>query len=80
MNFFCRLFGHTWVPDIDVPEPRWNTTKDGHTLVPTSENESIRHLEVCRRCNEEREVGARSHDGDRPQVEPDAAEASEPTT
>jgi hypothetical protein len=66
MNFFCRLLGHTWVPDIHVPDTRWNTTKDGHILELTVGEENVRHLEVCRRCGEEREVGARSHDADRP--------------
>jgi hypothetical protein len=36
---------------------------------PTVGEEAIRHLEVCRRCNAEREFGPRSHDTDRPHPE-----------
>jgi len=66
MNFFCRIFGHTWLAEIETPEVRWNTTKDGHTLVSTVGEESVRHFERCRRCDERREVGSRSHDADLP--------------
>ena len=41
MNFFCRIFGHTWVPETIAPSPRWNTTKDGHILTATSGNTEI---------------------------------------
>lgn len=68
MNVFCRLFGHTWIPETRVPTVRWNTTKDGHVLNPTVGDEGIRHLEVCRRCAEERPASARRHDGDRPSL------------
>ncbi len=68
MNFFCRLFGHTWIPETRAPSVRWNTTKEGHILAPTIGEESVRHLEVCRRCGAEREAGARRHDRDRPLV------------
>ena len=66
MNIFCRIFGHTWWPEIDVPDHRWNTTKDGHILAPTSGEEKVRHVEICRRCGEQRDAPARRHDGDRP--------------
>jgi hypothetical protein len=66
MNFFCFLFGHTWVPETRAPSVRWNTTKEGHVLNPTVAPEGIRHLEVCRRCNLERDLGQGRHDGDRP--------------
>ena len=69
MKFFCGLFGHTWVPETRAPFVRWNTTKSGHTLNPTIGEEAVQHLEVCRRCGEERQVGARRHDADRPTVE-----------
>jgi hypothetical protein len=68
MNVFCRLFGHTWIPETRAPAVRWNTTKDGHVLNPTVAGEEIRHLEVCRRCGEERAGGPRRHDDDRPSV------------
>jgi hypothetical protein len=66
MNFFCLLFGHTWVPETRAPSVRWNTTKDGQVLNPTVGEEAIQHLEVCRRCQEERSVGPGKHDADRP--------------
>ena len=66
MNFFCRIFGHTWVPETIAPSPHWNTTKDGHILASTSGDEPVRHLDVCRRCGERRELPARRHDADRP--------------
>ena len=66
MNVFCRLFGHTWVPETRSPSVRWNTTKDGQVLNPTIGDEAVQHLEVCRRCNEERSTPPRRHDADRP--------------
>lgn len=60
MNLFCRLLGHTWVPATSAPEPRWNTTEEGLTLVATVEAAPVRHYEVCRRCGDEREVALRS--------------------
>ena len=69
MNFFCRLFGHTWIPETRSPQVRWNTTKDGHILESTAKESDVRHLEVCRRCGEERERPGRSHDQDRPYQE-----------
>ena len=69
MNVFCRLFGHTWVPETRSPSVRWNTTTDGHVLNPTMDGQEIRHLEVCRRCNAERAFPARRLDADRPTLE-----------
>ena len=81
MNVFCRLFGHTWLPVTRAPEPRWNTTKEGHTLVPTVREEEVRHVLVCKRCNLERAYRPRRHDADRPSVaadgRPDAEDAAE---
>ena len=56
MNFFCRLFGHTWIDELRAPDPRWNTTKAGVVLVPTYDGEAPRHVRVCRRCHEESAV------------------------
>jgi len=71
MNVFCLLFGHTWVPETRAPFVRWNTTKEGHVLNPTLGSESVTHLDVCRRCGEERPAPARRHDLDRPTVTAD---------
>lgn len=61
MNFFCSLFGHTWVPHTAAPEPRWNTTKDGVVLVPSqaagqAEGGAVRYFDRCQRCGSEREA------------------------
>ena len=79
MNVFCLLFGHTWVQETRAPIVRWNTTKDGHVLNPTVGTEPIRHLEVCRRCAEERAAPARKLDADRPTLSAamDGSEAEE---
>jgi hypothetical protein len=66
MKLFCKLFGHTWIPETRVPSVRWNTTKEGHVLNPTIGTEPTQHLEVCRRCNAERPAPPRRHDADRP--------------
>lgn len=68
MNVFCRLFGHTWIPETRAPSVRWNTTKDGHVLNPTVGEEAIQHLEICRRCGAEHAGAARRHDADRPSL------------
>ncbi len=59
MNFFCRLFGHTWISRMEAPDPRWNTTKDQIILEATAEGE-VRYVEVCQRCQDKREVQLRS--------------------
>ena len=66
MNFFCRLFGHTWWPETVAPDLRWNTTKEGHTLVLTIGDQEVQHIELCKRCGEQRDAPTRRHDGDRP--------------
>lgn len=76
MNLFCRLFGHTWVPAIETPRVRWNTTKDMQTLEPTVEGRGIRHYEVCRRCGEERAVAPRAHDTDPSGSDAEVSQAS----
>ncbi len=54
MNFFCRLFGHTWVPHAEDPVIRWNTDKKGLVLNPTVKGEP-RFYERCARCQTTRE-------------------------
>jgi len=65
MSVFCRLFGHTWWPVTRAPEPRWNTTKEGHTLVATVGEDGVRHVRVCKRCGREEPEPPRRHDADR---------------
>lgn len=55
MNFFCRIFGHTWVPRTEDADPVWNTTKKGMVLMPTTDG-TTRYYDVCQRCDERREV------------------------
>jgi hypothetical protein len=71
MNLFCRLFGHTWLPETRAPEPQWNTTKAGQVLVATFPETAVRHVEVCRRCRTERPAPPRRHDDDRPRFQPE---------
>jgi len=71
MNIFCRLLGHTWVPDIETPQVRWNTTKDGQVLTATADESPVRHLRVCRRCGLREEEPGRRHDADRPAAQPE---------
>jgi hypothetical protein len=73
MNIFCRLFGHTWIPETRAPSVRWNTTKDGHILAPTIAEQEVRHVELCRRCGLERPAPPRRHDADRPLLSAAAA-------
>ena len=65
MNLFCRLFGHTWVPQTSAPDLRWNTTDEGLTLVASSGDQPVRHYEECRRCGLERDLPPRRHDAER---------------
>lgn len=65
MKLFCRLFGHTWVPQTSVPDLRWNTTDDMLILVATGSPQPVRHFEVCRRCGLERDLPPRRHDAER---------------
>jgi len=55
MNFFCRIFGHTWVPRTEDSNPRWNTTKAGKVLLPSTERDTV-YFDQCQRCGERRDV------------------------
>jgi hypothetical protein len=55
MNFFCRLFGHTWVPVTDNPKIAWNTKDDGLVLHATPAGVT-RFFDECARCRDRREV------------------------
>ena len=72
--FFCKIFGHTWVPVTLAPERRWNTTKEGHTLKQDEIRPGeIRHIDRCARCHAERDAGPRRHDNDIVDAEPKAS-------
>ena len=51
MNFFCRLFGHTWTHQSQSPKTSWNVDKDGQQLFPTPVGEVL-FWEECARCHE----------------------------
>ncbi len=51
MNFFCRIFGHTWVHRTEDANPCWNTTKKGAVLVPSTKADT-KYFDVCQRCGE----------------------------
>lgn len=79
MKFFCLVFGHTWVPTTEGTTSRWNTTKDGLTLVPTSSGD-VRFLDRCQRCGETRDVqlrGGYQDEGPAPVEEDDDAVGEE---
>ncbi len=71
MNLFCRLFGHTWWPETRSPHLTWNTTKDGHVLVVSSDEQPVQHVQVCKRCGAEQPDAPRRHDADRPAAQPE---------
>lgn len=63
MNFFCRIFGCTWVTETRAPEVRWNTTKAANVLecsgtAAAKEEEDLEcrvaYVERCVRCGDTR--------------------------
>jgi hypothetical protein len=52
MNFFCRLFGHTWVHATDNPRISWNTAKNLSELDLSAEETKPAFWLECRRCGE----------------------------
>jgi hypothetical protein len=59
MNFFCRLFGHTWVDQFENPKIVWTTAKNLSELAMTAHGEPRFWLE-CARCHERREHAERT--------------------
>jgi hypothetical protein len=57
MNFFCRLFGHTWVPRSDNPKIRWTAAENMSEMQMKAEGE-VRLWEECARCGMRRGIGA----------------------
>jgi hypothetical protein len=53
MNFFCRIFGHTWVPYSANPKIRWTNAKNLSELEMTVTGEPELCLE-CARCKEKK--------------------------
>jgi hypothetical protein len=53
MNFFCRIYGHTWVHEADTPKVAWNNDKSLSELFPKSEGEPT-FFRRCVRCQERR--------------------------
>ncbi|MFT5291998.1 MAG: hypothetical protein ACI8QS_000868 [Planctomycetota bacterium] len=64
MNVFCRIFGHTWLPVTEAPEPQWNTTKEGHVLTASSKSDDVQHYQECKRCGERQADSAGRFDRD----------------
>jgi len=60
MNFFCRIFGHTWIHATEGPKVQWNNDKGLVELFPKvvegseGEEAEVRFLRRCVRCGEER--------------------------
>ena len=59
MNFFCRLFGHTWIHSSENPRISWNTAKNLSELDLTTEVEEPGFWLECRRCGERNESPTR---------------------
>ncbi|HJP02456.1 MAG TPA: hypothetical protein QF764_11870 [Planctomycetota bacterium] len=62
MNFFCRLFGHTWVHTTEPSKIRWQTNEKNlselRASAPDGEPEFYRS---CVRCGEHRAWAAPQH-------------------
>ncbi|MFT4542221.1 MAG: uncharacterized metal-binding protein YceD (DUF177 family) [Planctomycetota bacterium] len=58
MNFFCKLFGHTWVHQTENVKVSWNTNKKMNELDITTEVEPRFWLQ-CQRCAERNESPSR---------------------
>jgi hypothetical protein len=66
MNFFCRLFGHTWVMKTEDVKIRWTTdAKTLSTLDLTSAGEP-RFFWECARCKDRRYIESRDYKRSRP--------------
>jgi hypothetical protein len=53
MNFFCRIFGHTWIHETQGPKVSWNNDKGLVELFARSEGEP-EFFRRCVRCREQR--------------------------
>ncbi|MAF66794.1 MAG: hypothetical protein QF410_15665 [Planctomycetota bacterium] len=56
MNFFCRIFGHTWVHATERQTIRWrNDEKTLAQLHPAGPDREPEFQRACVRCGERRE-------------------------
>ncbi len=53
MNFFCRIYGHTWIHETQTPKVAWNNDKSLKELFPSFEGET-EFFRRCVRCGEQR--------------------------
>ena len=54
MNFFCRIFGHTWLHKTEDLKIRWTTAKNMNELDMTSAGTPKFYME-CARCKVRRQ-------------------------
>lgn len=57
MNFFCRLYGHTWIHETQAPKVSWNNDKGLVELFPRvvgAEDQGVLFFRRCVRCKEQR--------------------------
>jgi hypothetical protein len=59
MNFFCRIFGHTWVPHAENPKIRWTASKNMTEMEMSAAAEPRLYLE-CARCKQRKDFDAAS--------------------
>ena len=72
MNFFCRLFGHTWTHQSQSPKTSWNVDKDGQQLFATPSGDVV-FWEECARCHDkrnERRIPSEAAPAEAPDAEP----------
>ena len=50
MNFFCKLFGHTWVYHSENPKIAWHTSKKMNDLEMNTSATETRFWRECARC------------------------------
>ncbi len=80
MNFFCTIFGHTWVHKSETPKTSWNVDKDGLLLFAHPAGDVLLY-EECARCKQRRnERRIEVETKGRPSVPSDEAEADEEAT
>lgn len=78
MNFFCKIFGHTFVHKVDEPKIRWSTTKNLSELAQTVSGEPEFYMQ-CVRCGERDQWATSKVEARLAKLEAEAAKEEEST-